>query len=183
MFLVVFVGRKMVMDICYGNVLFTPFNTCANFFLSLLFSCHWIAVSGLVAYFGMVGCLDRCLGAYPVDFGGAWTPPDYWDAADRTVAVACTKLVFLVFCTSRCVARGVQENWIMWDLECFLLRPLASGCHLFERLPEEYRFACFREMTIQHSSWFNSGYMFGISLRGFLEEYHAFLREGMTLGS
>ena len=26
--------------------------------------------------------LQRCLGAYPVDFGGAWTPPDYWDAAD-----------------------------------------------------------------------------------------------------
>ena len=27
--------------------------------------------------------LERCLGAYPVDFGGgAWTPPDYWDAAD-----------------------------------------------------------------------------------------------------
>ena len=26
--------------------------------------------------------LERCLGAYPVDFDGAWTPPDYWDAAD-----------------------------------------------------------------------------------------------------
>ena len=26
--------------------------------------------------------LERCLGAYPVDFGGAWIPPDYWDAAD-----------------------------------------------------------------------------------------------------
>ena len=26
--------------------------------------------------------LKRCLGAYPVDFGGAWTSPDYWDAAD-----------------------------------------------------------------------------------------------------
>ena len=26
--------------------------------------------------------LERCLGAYPVDFVGAWTPPDYWDAAD-----------------------------------------------------------------------------------------------------
>ena len=25
---------------------------------------------------------ERCLGAYPVDFGGAWSPPDYWDAAD-----------------------------------------------------------------------------------------------------
>ena len=26
--------------------------------------------------------LERCLGAHPVDFGGAGTPPDYWDAAD-----------------------------------------------------------------------------------------------------
>ena len=26
--------------------------------------------------------LERCLGAHPVDFGGAWTPPEYWDAAD-----------------------------------------------------------------------------------------------------
>ena len=26
--------------------------------------------------------LERCLGAYPVDFAGAWTPPENWDAAD-----------------------------------------------------------------------------------------------------
>ena len=26
--------------------------------------------------------LESCLGAYPVDFGAAWTPPDYWDADD-----------------------------------------------------------------------------------------------------
>ena len=26
--------------------------------------------------------LERCLGAYPVDFAAAWTPPEYWDAAD-----------------------------------------------------------------------------------------------------
>ena len=26
--------------------------------------------------------LERCLGAYPVDFAGSWTPPEYWDAAD-----------------------------------------------------------------------------------------------------
>ena len=35
-FHVVFAGRKMVMDIYFGNVLFSPFNMCANF-LSLLF--------------------------------------------------------------------------------------------------------------------------------------------------
>ena len=28
-----------------------------------------------------VGHLERCLGAYPVDFAG-WTPPEYWDADD-----------------------------------------------------------------------------------------------------
>ena len=52
MFLVVFAERRMVMDIYFGNVLFTPFNMCANF-LSLLFLCH----SGHGAYSGMVGCL------------------------------------------------------------------------------------------------------------------------------
>ena len=26
--------------------------------------------------------LERCLGAYPVDFAGSWTPPEYWDASD-----------------------------------------------------------------------------------------------------
>ena len=74
-------------------------------FLSLLILCPLIAANGHDAYFGMVGCLalvvlvigipgllsfgdlasfhlERCLGAYPVDFVGAWTPPDYWDAAD-----------------------------------------------------------------------------------------------------
>ena len=26
--------------------------------------------------------LERCLGAYPVNFDGCWTPPEYWDADD-----------------------------------------------------------------------------------------------------
>ena len=26
--------------------------------------------------------LEWCLGAYPVDLAGSWTPPEYWDAAD-----------------------------------------------------------------------------------------------------
>ena len=26
--------------------------------------------------------LERCLGAYPVDFVDCWNPPDYWDADD-----------------------------------------------------------------------------------------------------
>ena len=43
------------------------------------------------------------------------------------------------FCTSRCVARGVQENWIIWEMACIFLRHLVSGSHLFVRLPEEYK--------------------------------------------
>ena len=31
--------------------------------------------------------LERCLGAYPVDFAAAWTPPDYWDADDIVLEV------------------------------------------------------------------------------------------------
>ena len=33
--------------------------------------------------------LERCLGAYPVDFGGAWTPPDI--AAD--IALRCLSIL------------------------------------------------------------------------------------------
>ena len=69
-------------------------------FLSSLISCLWIVViwprgwlPGLKGIgqrdpwaisFGDLASfhLERCLGAYPVDFGGAWTPPDNWDAAD-----------------------------------------------------------------------------------------------------
>ena len=34
--------------------------------------------------FGDLACakLERCLSAYPVNFDGCWTPPEYWDAAD-----------------------------------------------------------------------------------------------------
>ena len=36
------------------------------------------------ASFGQVACfeLERCLGAYPLDSSGYWSPPDYWDADD-----------------------------------------------------------------------------------------------------
>ena len=67
--------------------------------------CPWIAASGLdvllwhgwlpglnginnkdpwATSFGDVASfhLERCLGAYPVDCAGSWTPPEYWDAAD-----------------------------------------------------------------------------------------------------
>ena len=56
MFLVVFAGKRMEMDIYFGSVLFLPFNMCVTI-LSLLFSCRWIVVNGQDAYSGMVGCL------------------------------------------------------------------------------------------------------------------------------
>ena len=31
--------------------------------------------------------LERCLGAYPLDFARCWTPPEYWDAADIALEV------------------------------------------------------------------------------------------------
>ena len=31
--------------------------------------------------------LEGCLGAYPVDFAAAWTPPDYWDADDIALEI------------------------------------------------------------------------------------------------
>ena len=31
--------------------------------------------------------LERCLGAYPVDFAAAWTPPGYWDADDIALEI------------------------------------------------------------------------------------------------
>ena len=34
------------------------------------------------------GELERCLGAYPVDLSGAWTPPEYWDDADIALEMA-----------------------------------------------------------------------------------------------
>ena len=66
------------------------------------------------------------------------------------------KLVFWCLYTSRCSARGVQENWIFFGMACFLLRPLVSGCHLFERLPEEYRVAYFREDDSRNVSVFST---------------------------
>ena len=31
--------------------------------------------------------LEGCLGAYPIDFAAAWTPPDYWDADDIALEI------------------------------------------------------------------------------------------------
>ena len=86
MFLVVvFVVRGMVMVTCSGSVLFpSPFHlpppSMSGIFLSLLLLCPLTAATGPVVCF--VSHLERCLGALPADFSGAWTPPEYWDVAD-----------------------------------------------------------------------------------------------------
>ena len=108
-FLVVFVGKKMVMDIYFGSVLFPRFSmyvTC----LSLHSSCPSIVVSGqdaplwhgwLPGLNGLIGDkpwalsfgelasfdLESRLGAFPVGFDAAWTPPDYWDADDIALEI------------------------------------------------------------------------------------------------
>ena len=43
----------------------------------------WALSFGEVASFH----LERCLGAYPVDFAAVWTPPDYWDADDIALEI------------------------------------------------------------------------------------------------
>ena len=43
----------------------------------------WASSFGELASFHLEGCL----GAYPVDFSAAWTPPDYWDADDIALEI------------------------------------------------------------------------------------------------
>ena len=92
MFHVVFVGSGMVMVTCSGSALSPPFSM-FGIFLNSLILCLWIVANGLDACFGMINCLvfmalvigtpglllfgdlasfhlERCLGAYPVDWVG-----------------------------------------------------------------------------------------------------------------
>ena len=55
-FLVVFVGRRMVMDIYFWECSFLPLQHVREL-PEFAFLCHWIAVSGHDAYSGMVGYL------------------------------------------------------------------------------------------------------------------------------
>ena len=101
-FLVEFAVEGMVMGIFSGSALSSPFSMSGNFLSSLL-SCLLIAANGIGVFFGMVGCLgcgvsdseawassfgdlasaqlERCLGAYPVDFA-SWSPPGFLDDDD-----------------------------------------------------------------------------------------------------
>ena len=101
------VGKGMAMDIYFGSVLSPPLLPSSMFgiFLNLLFLCPldrskwprcllwhgWLpGLSGIchrdlwATSFGDLASfhLERCLGAYPVDFASSWTTPEYWDAAD-----------------------------------------------------------------------------------------------------
>ena len=100
-----FVVKGMVMVTCFGSVLSHPFSM-FGMFLNLFILCLLIEAAGLDVCFGMVGLsgicprdpwaasigalasfrLERCLGAYPVDFTSCWSPPEYWDAADIALA-------------------------------------------------------------------------------------------------
>ena len=109
MFLVVFAGKRMEMVIYFGNVLFPPLQHVRDlpeftFLMSLdrsewprcLLWHGWLpGLNGMMndkpwaLSFGELASfhLERCLGAYPVDFAAAWTPPDYWDADDIALEV------------------------------------------------------------------------------------------------
>ena len=43
----------------------------------------WASSFGELAAFHV----ENCLGAYPVDFNAAWTPPDYWDVDDIALKI------------------------------------------------------------------------------------------------
>ena len=65
--------------------------------------------------------------ASPHPFLGAMAGTDL-----KYICSGMYKAGFLVFIRLVLVARGVQENWIIWEMACILLRPLVSGSHLFE---------------------------------------------------
>ena len=134
-----FLWGKMVMVICFGNVLFL-FSSMYGNFLNLHFLCPLIALNGHVVYSGMVGCLalmvlvnkipafsllviqhhchlEKSLGAYPVDFGDAWTPFDYWDAADM-----------LWRCLKTLMSRWMAVKRISPPLVAFILLVLVFFC-------------------------------------------------------
>ena len=94
---------RMVMDICFGNLPFLPplqhVRDLPEFaFLMSLDRSKWPrcllwhgwlpGLNGLLGNMRNPGLcllvslasfhLESCLGAYPVDFDAAWTPPDYW---------------------------------------------------------------------------------------------------------
>ena len=114
---------------------------------------------------GILACTDlkdSCSGMYKAVFSGVSAPRAVLPEAYRKIGLFGRWRLFFfgplyleVTCSSFCLR----------STKCFFLGDDSRN-----------------GFSIQHSSWFNSEYMFGISLRGFLEEFHAFLREGRTFG-
>ena len=63
--------------------------------------------------------LERCLGAYPVDFSGSWTPPEYWDADDIALEMADHPNVWTVG-SSRGLISSLREvlKWVVLVFIC-----------------------------------------------------------------
>ena len=109
MFHVVSAGKRTVVDIYFGSVLFPHVSMSVTFLIfPLLMSLNrnrwprcllwhgWLpGLNGMLndkpwaLSFGELASfhLERCLGAYPVDFTAAWTPPEYWDADDIALEI------------------------------------------------------------------------------------------------
>ena len=88
----------------------------------------------------------------------------------------------LALCCLRCTGKLDFWRWRLFFSGSLYLEVICSSC-----LPEEYRVADFsgrssrNGFSIQHSSWFNSGYMFGISLPGlFWKNYPFYVKGGLS---
>ena len=76
---------------------------------------------------GIPSPLLGCHGRYGPEGPLQWLVPGWF------CWLLCTSCcVFRVFLHLALCARGVQENWIIWEMACILLRLLVSGSHLFE---------------------------------------------------
>ena len=53
--------------------------------------------------------LERCLGAYPVDFSSSWTPPDHWDADDIALEMSEYPNIWTDGCREDFSSVGVYE--------------------------------------------------------------------------
>ena len=78
------------------------------------------------------GELERCLGAYPVDFSGSWTPPDHWDADD----IALEILTFGLMVAGRISPHWEVLKWLVLVFICLLLKLLFDS--LIWGTAEEY---------------------------------------------
>ena len=84
------------------------------------------------------------------------------------------------------VNRWITDSEVDSRLSGHVFLPLISDSHLLFSSPEEYMIWIFWEMTsgiihVFSTLWFDSGYMLGVSLRGFLEAFHTISR-GFSVG-